>query len=63
MYKGILKCKELKKNNEIYCISLKQIYKILKLCISNIEELTAVCLSCNTKDKMKEIMKHICAQS
>jgi len=56
--KAILKYKELKKNNEIYCTSLNNIYKVLSTCIDTMEELIGVCVSCKRKMTLKEIIAH-----
>lgn len=58
--KAVLKYKELKKNNEIYCTSLKNIYKIISSCIDNMEELIGVCVPCKQKMATNEIIKHKC---
>jgi prophage antirepressor-like protein len=57
--KATLKYRALKKNNEIYCTKLVNIYSIIQSCVSNIEELVGVCHGCKQKIKMGKFKKHL----
>jgi prophage antirepressor-like protein len=56
--KSILKYRELKKNNEIFCTSLKNIYNLLQSCIDNGEEINGICHLCRQKINIKTLHNH-----
>lgn len=56
--KTILKYKELKKNNEIFCTSLKNIYNLLESCIENGEKIKGVCRSCHQRINVSMLHNH-----
>ena len=53
---SLLKYKSLKKNNEIFCTSLKNIYELLQSCLSHGENLMGVCNSCKQKINIKIVI-------
>lgn len=55
--KSVLKFKELKKNNEIFCESLKNIYKLLESCIDN-DDVKGKCHSCKQKININTLYNH-----
>ena len=56
--KSVLKFKELKKNNEIFCESLKNIYNLLESCIDNGEIVNGICYSCKQKINIDTLYSH-----
>jgi prophage antirepressor-like protein len=56
--KSVLKFKELKKNNEIFCESLKNIYKLLDSCIDDGEIVKGICYSCKQKININTLYSH-----
>ena len=56
--KSVLRYTELKVNNEIYCTSLANLYKMLQNCITEKEELKGICHGCNQVINVKSYGKH-----
>ena len=56
--KSVLRYKELKKNNEIYCTNIKNIYSILQSCISSAEQLIGICHGCKQKIDIAKMKVH-----
>lgn len=56
--KSVLKYAQLKKNNEIFCTSLKNIYRLIQSCINNGELVKGTCRSCRQKINVNTLMNH-----
>ena len=59
--KSVLKFKKLKKDNEIFCTSLKNIYRLLQSCVLD-GEIEGYCHICDRHLTIKKLKKHINCQ-
>lgn len=59
--KAILKYSELKKNNEIYCTTLKNVYDVLDQTIGFIDHMSGTCGSCQKEMSGFQLRYHRCA--
>jgi hypothetical protein len=58
--KSLLEHTALKKRNEIYCDTLKNVYKAITTCADTMSEMQGRCLLCDKPYTLQKIKNHPC---